>query len=94
MTKSKTNILLVISLILIIGTFLLVMFSEDLGLGEETSPFVVFPYFIAFGLNITGFIFGINEKTKSGKKPLIGIIGNGILIILFICLVLFAISKM
>jgi hypothetical protein len=90
----KTNKLLVISLILIVGTFLLVMFSEDLGLGEETSPFVVFLYFIAFGLNIRGLILVINEKTKNGKKPLVGIIGNGILIIMFICLVFFAISKM
>ena len=89
----KTNKLLLISLILTVGTFLLVMFQEDLGLGEETSPFVVFPFFIAFGLNITGLILGINEKTKNGKKPLVGIIGNGILIIMFICLVLFAISK-
>lgn len=92
--KLKTNKLLIISLILIIGTFLLVMFSEDLGFGEETTPFVVLPYIIAFGLNITGLILGIKEKTKKGKKPLIGIIGNSILIILFFCLIFYAISKM
>jgi len=50
--KLKTNKLLIISLILIIGTFLLVMFSEDLGFGEETTPFVILPYLIVFGLNI------------------------------------------
>jgi hypothetical protein len=92
--KLKTNKLLIISLILIIGTFILAMFTEDLGISKKIDPYLVFPYLIAFGLNIAGLIFGISEKKENGKKYLIGIYGNLILLIMFISLVVFAITKM
>ncbi|WP_422091121.1 hypothetical protein [Tenacibaculum ovolyticum] len=89
----KTNKLLILSLILILGTLLLVKFQENLGLGLAiTSLFIILPYLTAFILNITGFFFGINEKTKNGKKPLTGIIGNGILILLFSSFIFFIIT--
>tara|TARA_R110002033_G_scaffold171028_2_gene215338 strand:+ start:2010 stop:2294 length:285 start_codon:yes stop_codon:yes gene_type:complete len=92
--KLKTNKLLLTSLILIVGTFILAMFTEDLGINEKIDSYLVFPYLIAFGLNIAGAIFGVIEKTKKGKKSLTGIIGNSILLILFISLGIFAITKM
>jgi hypothetical protein len=92
--KLKTNKLLIISVILIVGTFILAMFTEDLGINKNVDPYLVFPYLIAFGLNITGLIFGLSEKKENGKKSIIGIIGNLILLIMFITLGIYAITKM
>ena len=92
--KLKTNKLLIISLVLIVGTFILAMFTEDLGISEKIDPYLAFPYLIAFGLNIAGLIFGISEKSENGKKSLIGIIGNSIFLLMFIALGIFAITKM
>jgi hypothetical protein len=92
--KLKTNKLLTISLILIVGTFILAMFTEDLGISENIDTYLVFPYLISFGLNIAGLIFGISEKKENGKKSIIGIIGNLILLIMFVALGIYAITKM
>ena len=91
--KLKTNKLLIFSLILVIGTFLLAMFSEDLGLSKKFNRYLVFPYLIAYGLNVSGLTFGIIEKKENGNKAQIGIIGNLVVIVMFIIIVVIAYSK-
>jgi hypothetical protein len=81
--------------IIIIGlTILTATFWEVLGFGSEQTPYLVFPFMIAFGLNVAGLIFAFAEKKVGDKKYRIGLFGHLILIIGFFALNAYALMTM
>jgi hypothetical protein len=84
MTKSTTNKLLLINIILFILALITDEFWTELGLTDSENIYFALIGFIIFGISVGGVIVGLKELKKKGKKPLTGLIGNSILALFFL----------
>jgi hypothetical protein len=92
--KLMTKKLFFTSLFLIGLTFLAATFWESIGLGTKQTPLLAFIMMIAFGINIAGVIMGINERKKGREGALFGIMGNLLLILVFLSVSTYALVTM
>ena len=83
--------LLITSVIITALTFLLATFWLELGFNRADTIWLALSLMISFGINIAGLIFGAIERKYNKKKALIGIIGNALLIVLFLLIVVYSI---
>jgi hypothetical protein len=84
MTKSTTNELLLINIILFTLALIANEFWTELGLTNAEDIYFALTGFIIFGISIGGVIVGLKELKKKENKPLIGLIGNSILALFFL----------
>jgi len=91
---SNSNKILILNILLLLLTFLAANFWIQLGLTDNENIYLGFAGVIIFGMSVGGFFVGLIEKTSKGKKTLIGIFGNLILIILFLIVFGSVISEM
>lgn len=78
--------LLIIIIVVVISTF-----WQYLGFKKEFTIYLAISLTIAFVLNIIGLIYGIRIGLINKRKSRIGILGNGILIILYISMVIYSV---
>ena len=76
---------------IIVVTFLISTFWTELGLDRDATIILPAPLMISFGLNISGFITGIQERKINKKRALIGIVGNLLCLLFFIFVVAYSI---
>jgi hypothetical protein len=89
--KSKTLMLFAISALILVGALLISIFKENIGLGEDLRIIGVVAT-VAFGTSIAGLVLGISEiKRNSSSKNWIGIIGNLLIVAMFILISIYAI---
>ena len=86
--------LLIIGVVMIVSTFLIATFWEVIGLTRTETIWLAISLMVSFGINLAGFIIGFLERKKNPKKALIGIIGNGVFVLLLFSIVVFSISLM
>ena len=79
----KTVRLLNISLILVVVSLIAAFSWTALGFKNEETPFIALLLIICFGMNVAGVFVGFYEKRKSRKGFLYGVIGNLILVGLY-----------
>ena len=84
MIKSTTNKLLITNLILFIIAFILDKFWTELGLTDSENIYYALIGIIIFGISVGGVFVGLKERKVKERKPLIGLIGNSILTLLFL----------
>lgn len=84
--------LLIVGGAMIAITFLLATFWEDLGLTSNETVWLALSMMVAFGINLAGFIIGFFERNKNAKRALYGIIGNIILVLVFVLIVAYSFS--
>ena len=94
MTKSTSNILLLINILLIIIAFIAEKFWNKLGLTDEENVYVFLLGIIIFGISIGGFIIGFKERKHKIKYSLIGFVGNLGLTLFFLAIFFYIISTM
>jgi hypothetical protein len=92
--KLTTNKLLLISAVIIGLTMLASSFWEVIGFGVDQAYLLAFAMMIAFGLNIAGVISGFKERGQDKKKSIFGIIGNMVLILVFLYFSTYALMTM
>ncbi|KJF42062.1 hypothetical protein [Draconibacterium sediminis] len=93
MDKSKSFQLFILSFIIIGLTFLIATFWDMLELGANKIPLAI-SMTITFGISIAGVILGITELKKAKeKKKWIGVIGNMLVLLLFIFMIIFSLKK-
>lgn len=94
MTKSTTNKLLLINVILIVLMFISNEFWTELGLTDSENIYYALIGIIIFGLSTGGIFVGIKELKSNGHKTLIGLIGNSILTLLFLIVLFYTVLTM
>jgi hypothetical protein len=93
MRNSKSFRLFLISFIIILITLFLATFWNSLGFGKNKIPLAV-AITITFGISLAGLILSFTEiKGKHGIEQWIGLIGNTLIILFFIFIIIFSLSK-
>ncbi len=88
--KSKTFILFAISGLVFIVAFLISIFKESFGLGEDPRIIGAVAT-VAFGTSIAGLVLGLGEiKRNKTSGNWIGLIGNLLLVGMFILIIFYA----
>lgn len=88
--KSKTFILFVISGLIFIGAFLISIFKESIGLGEQLQIIGAVAT-VAFGTSIAGLVIGLVEiKRHKTSRNWIGVVGNLFIVGMFILISIYA----
>jgi hypothetical protein len=90
----KTVRLLNISLILLVLSLITAFSWTALGFKNEEMPFIAILFIICFGLNVAGIFVGLNEERKSKKKFFYGVIGNSILVGLYMTFFIYVLTTM
>ncbi|MEJ7643711.1 MAG: hypothetical protein WKF87_03895 [Chryseolinea sp.] len=87
---SKTLKLFTLSGLILIGAFLLSMFKTRLGLGDNLMLVGAIAT-LSFGISIAGLLNGLGEiKNSKTSKTWIGLIGNLIVVGLFVLISIYA----
>ncbi len=89
MIKSTTNKILLTNAILIILAIIVDKFWTELGLDESDNIYYAFLGVIIFGISVGGVFIGIKERKEVDNMSLIGLIGNSIIVLLFLILFLY-----
>ena len=87
--KSISNKILSINIVLLILTITIYFIIKDLEITNDLL-YYVFLYILIFGLSIGGICAGIVERKYNLSNPKVGIIGNSIII--FIWVIVFILS--
>ncbi len=90
MDKSKSFNLLIVSLTLLVLTFILAGFWNSLGFGKSKMILGLL-ITVCFGISVAGLILGNAEKKIKSNKKWIGIIGNMLIVLFFVVFVIYAI---
>lgn len=90
MDKSRTFKLFLLSMFILVLTFLLAAFWDVLGMGTNKIPLAIL-ITITFGISIAGLILGIYEFKKAKTiKQWIGLIGNILVILFFVFMMIYS----
>ncbi|MEO9850546.1 hypothetical protein [Reichenbachiella sp.] len=87
-----TNKLLLISIGFIALAFVIVPFSETLGIRHNQMALSALALNVAFGLNTAGIAASFYERKEGKKKSSIGLIGNTILVIGYFIITILALN--
>lgn len=84
--------ILSVSLLIYGITLISTYFWEDLGLGNDEAFIIATAMTIAFGFNIAGLVVGFFERRKDRIQLIIGLIGNLILICLYLAIIFYVVT--
>ncbi|MBZ9631722.1 hypothetical protein LB465_13110 [Salegentibacter sp. LM13S] len=84
MTKTTTNKILLINIILFILAIISNKFWTELGLTDDQNIYYALYGVIIYGLSVGGVFVGFKERKEKGNKYLFGLIGNSILSLIFL----------
>jgi len=88
--KSKTFILFAFSGLVFTGAFLISIFKESIGLGEDLRIIGAVAT-VAFGTSIAGLVIGLGEiKRNKTSRNWIGVLGNLLVVGMFILISIYA----
>ncbi|MBI3219881.1 MAG: hypothetical protein HYZ44_10240 [Bacteroidetes bacterium] len=88
--KSKTFNLFILSAGILVAAFLLTIFKETLGLGDNAMLIGAIAT-LAFGIGIAGLIIGLGEiRNSHTPKTWVGLIGNILVVGFFVLVSIYA----
>ena len=81
--KQFSNKLLLGSVSIFAITLTFYNFWLDMGLTSKEIPILIYAALFSFLLSILGLIMGVRERKHGNSKAIIGVIGNGLLVLFF-----------
>jgi len=83
-TNSVANKILLLNVVIIILMIIADKFWKELGFSESDNLYYFLIGVIVFGISIGGAIVGMAEYRMKRKKAVIGLIGNFVLVLIFL----------
>jgi len=84
MRKITSNKILLINIVLFVLAFIAHKFWTELGLTNSENIYFALVGIVIFVISVGGDFVGFKELKKKENKPLIGLIGNSIVTLLFV----------